>query len=169
METIEPNFNISAKKGAVGERIVRGLLEKQGWIVYQPLTEGPHLYDILAVKDKEKALVLDVKAKARMKKRAETGIDKSQYEEYKNFSLKYSMPFWLVFVDEMEKRIYGNTLEELEKECVEDGQIYPHEIITKYNKKVVMWPLSKMKHFANLTEDDVIELKKHNRRNYDYK
>jgi hypothetical protein len=62
------NFDISLRKGALGESIIRSIMEDKGWVVYQPVTEGAHCFDIMAIRDKKTAIAVDVKAKARMNK-----------------------------------------------------------------------------------------------------
>ena len=55
-----PNFEVALKKGAVGETIVRRILEQKGWVVYQPMTDGAHCFDMLSIKDKKSAIAIDV-------------------------------------------------------------------------------------------------------------
>ena len=41
---------IQVKKGNIGEKIVRNYLEKKGFIVYEPKTNGSHPFDKIAIK-----------------------------------------------------------------------------------------------------------------------
>jgi len=160
------NFEIALKKGKVGEHIVRKHLEHKGWVVYQPETSGAHCFDILALLNKKNAIALDVKAKSRMNKYPATGIDQRHFEEYKNFSEKHLMPFWVVFVDEMQRTVYGNTIEELEKSRTVEGIAYP--FVMQIAKPVRIWPLVAMKHIANLGDSDQADLLALNQRKHVY-
>jgi hypothetical protein len=161
-----PSFEIALQKGEVGEQIVREHLEKKGWVVYQPKTTGAHCFDILALLNKKNAIALDVKAKSRMNKYPATGIDQRHFEEYKNFSDKHLMPFWVVFVDEMQKTVYGNTIDELEKPRTVEGVTYP--FVMQVAKPVRLWPLEAMKHIANLEATTAQKLAAFNQRNHGY-
>ena len=92
MGMTQKNFEIRLKKGEIGEGIVRSLLESKGWIVYCPFTKGAHAFDMIATLNKERAIALDVKAKARMNKYPATGINLDHYEQYKRFSK--TIIFW---------------------------------------------------------------------------
>ena len=168
MVTIPTNFDKALKKGAIGEDIVRKLLEAKGWIVYQPFTNGPHAFDMLATLNKERAIALDIKAKARMNKFPATGVNKKHYEQYKRFSEKHAMPFWIVFVDEAQNSIYGNTIELLDVPCVIDKIEYPFDLVTRHNVVIRLWPLEKMYQFGKLSDLQSAELKALNQRNYEY-
>jgi hypothetical protein len=162
-----PNFEISLAKGELGEVIVRQIMENKGWVVYKPITDGAHPFDILAIKNKDRAIALDVKAKSRMNKFPATGIDKNHFLQYQAFSFKHNMPFYLVFVDEAQKSIYGQSLDELEKKRVVHGVSYPFDMPTSY-KQVRLWPLVAMKHIANIDEIMANKLSALSQRNYQY-
>lgn len=144
---IKPSFEKSLKKGRVGEEYVRGLLEKKGYIVYTPKTEGAHAFDFLAIKEKEKCIALDVKSKARRNKYKDTGVNLKHYRIYEAFMKRHNMPFWLIFVDEMEKKIYGNTIEALMADKKEEfGINYPYIWKRKPDDKdgTIYWHLDSM-------------------------
>lgn len=157
----------SVKKGAVGESIVRGILESKGWTVYQPMTDGAHCFDMLSIRDKRTAIALDVKAKARFNKWPATGVDLKHFNEYMRFSQKHNMPFWIVFVDEQMLSIYGETLNELEKLRTVDGKNYPFNLSTQ--KAVIrVWPISAMRPIAKLDEVQARDLSEFNQRSYEF-
>ena len=158
------SFEQALKKGGAGEAIIKQYLESKGWVVYQPTTGGAHCFDMMSIKDKKTAIALDVKAKARMNKYPATGVNLTHFNEYKNFSEKHSMPFWIIFVDEMQMSIYGNSLDELEKPITVDGVRYP---MTMYSK-LRLWPLVNMKIIATITKEQAAQLKELNQRNYNY-
>lgn len=161
------SFKTALAKGEVGEMVVRTHLERRGWIVYKPHTEGAHAFDILAIFNKKSAIAIDVKAKSRMNKYPATGINQKHFEEYKAFSEKHRMPFWVVFVDESQRTVYGNSLSELEVPRIVAGQKYPFVMPTGYSP-VRLWPLEAMKHIANLDEASAVELTSLSQRNYSY-
>ncbi len=161
------NFEIAIKKGEVGEAIVKDHLEKKGWVVYQPVTDGAHCFDILCIKQKKTAIAIDVKSKSRLNKFPATGINQSHFDEYKAFSEKHNMPFWIIFVDEGQKKIYGNCLEALEQLRVVDGNKYPF-VMPNYGKPIRVWPLSAMIHIANLDDSEQASLLALNQRTSAY-
>ena len=77
------DFEKALVKGKIGEDIVRRYLEEKGYVVYKPVTEGAHAFDILAVKDKKTVIIADVKTKARRNYFPDTGINYKHYVEYK--------------------------------------------------------------------------------------
>jgi hypothetical protein len=161
------SFEIALQKGEIGEQIVRDHLEKRGWVVYKPFTPGAHCFDILCIKDKKQAIALDVKAKSRLNKFPATGINQSHFEEYKAFSEKHSMPFWVVFVDEMQQTVYGNCISELEKPRNVDGNVYPF-VMPANGRQVRLWPLVAMKTIAKLDHMEAEKLAFFNQRNYEF-
>lgn len=165
---IQRNFEVAMKKGAVGESIIRQHLESKGWIVYQPITDGAHCFDMMSIKGKKMAIAIDVKAKARMNKWPATGINESHFLEYYQFSIKYSMPFWVIFVDEQQKTIYGNCISELEKPRIIDGIKYPFTLKTSFGKAIHIWPLSAMKHISDLDDTQALSLDMLSQRKYEF-
>lgn len=164
METTPRNFNTALEKGEYGEQIVRSILEKKGFIVYKPNTEGAHAFDILAIKDKSKCIAMDVKAKARRNKYADTGIDLRHYNVYKRFADKHAMDFWLIFVDEMLGSIYGNTLEKLNEPKKVAGIEYPYDS----NNSIRYWPISSMIVIHQLNQKERADLACLSQRSYNY-
>ena len=74
------NFKKALEKGAMGEKIIKDFLEEKGWIVYQPFAGKAHAFDMLAIKDKKKAIALDIKAKSRLDFIEATGINTKHFE-----------------------------------------------------------------------------------------
>ena len=161
-----PNFNVALEKGALGESVVRQILEASGWVVYQPMTSGPHQFDMMCIKNKRSAVAFDIKAKARMNKFPCTGVNQKHFEEYKRFSQRHLMPFWIVFVDEGMRSIYGNTIDELEKPRVEGGISYPWT--PNWRSALRLWPLSAMRTIADISPEDAAALRALNQRSYGY-
>lgn len=159
----------SVKKGNAGEKIVRRFLEKKGFIVYQPVTEDAHAFDMLAIKNKEIVIIGEVKTKALMNKWSATGFNDRNFKEYKRIYEKYKIPIFIFFVDEHKKEIYGNWLMEcLEEPQIKDGVEFPKIINTRNGSKIRLYHYEKMKHIAYLEDNDVRELIKHTRRSYSY-
>jgi len=153
----------------MGERIVRAILEDAGWVVYQPITEGAHAFDMLSIKDKDRAIAIDVKAKARMNFFDATGVNLEHFEQYRAFSERHLMPFWIIFVDESLGLIYGNELTELEKECAaKDGRIYPLTWATKHGKELRLWAMDRMRIIKRISEAESEYLKLVSQRSYEY-
>lgn len=160
------SFDTSLKKGLLAERIIRAELERRGWIVYSPATEGAHAFDMLCIKDKRRAIAIDVKAKSRMNNLAATGVDQRHFEEYARFSERHCMPFWLIFVDEHLQAIYGNRLDVLEQRRTIHGIEYPRVIRTRFGELVRLWPLQSMRMIADLSRNDALQLSALSQRSY---
>lgn len=168
METTRKSFDVSLAKGRIGEDIVKRYLEKSGFCVYQPNTAGAHAFDIMAIKNKERCIAIDVKAKARRNKYPDTGIDGKHYETYKAFSEKHQMPFWVFFVDEHMMSIYGNEISELDKERVIEGKKYPLIWKEANGKTTRYWPLSAMLTIHTMTQEEASTLEFLSQRSHEY-
>jgi len=153
------------QKANVGEKIIREYLENKGWVVYEPITEGKHGFDKLAVLNKKTVMIAEVKTKARMNKYPATGFDMRHLEEYKYISEKHRMPIFIFFVDEGIGKIYGNFLDELMKDRKVKGKKYPWEAPWG----CIMFPLIAMIIIADLKNDEIETLKQYSTRKYDYK
>jgi Holliday junction resolvase-like predicted endonuclease len=156
------------KKGDIGEQIVKDLLEKKGYSVYKAITEKAHAFDFLAIKGKQQLLFAEVKTKAKTNKWPATGIDIKHFNEYKFILEKYNIDFILFFVDEHpdQQRVYCQKLSCLIEECQIDGELYPN---TTMCKGIILFPLQKMIHVRDLTDDEAKTLKQLSTRNYEYK
>ena len=148
----------SVKKGNLGEDIILKWLEEKGWICYSVTSDRPHAFDFLAVKNKKEIMIVEVKAKAKLNNFPETGIEIKHYNEYKEILEKYNIPVFIIFVDEMLKEIYGNTLEELDNDSRESP--WGNQILFK---------MKNMIHIGNLTDEQAEELRKLSERSYGYK
>ena len=89
---------IQVKKGDRGEEIVKTYLEKKGFIVYNPATSGAHAFDILAVKDKVKFVIAEIKTKPKMLKYNSTGFDIRNYNEYVTVQDKTGINVFIFFI-----------------------------------------------------------------------
>lgn len=164
----QKNFDTAKAKGEYGEQIVREILERKGFVVYQPITNKAHAFDIMAIRDKRSCIAMDVKAKSRRNKYPDTGVNEEHYQIYAAFAEKHQMPFWVVFVDEMDGKIYGNSLRLLDTPVEVGGINYPLIWKPHQGKVIRYWPLINMRHFADLTSDDMQILKSMNQRNHEF-
>lgn len=149
------------KKGNIGEAIAQDYLESKGFIFYKPVTDAPHAFDSLAVKNKK----VFVKTKAKMNKYNATGFDIKSYNEYQYASEALKIPVFVFFVDEMLGKVYGNWLTELSKPFSDDLE-YP---CTTVVPNIVLFSMKRMKDIGVLTEDQITELKSLSTRKYGYK
>jgi len=160
---------ITVKKGNIGEDIVRDFLIGKGFIPYIPEVDGAHPFDKLcASKDKKTVFIAEVKAKARRNYYPDTGIDIRSFNDYMNIKNKYNINIFIFFVDEMEKRIYGNWLSILTKR----RKIKHKNKLIDYPKEeggIIYFPIEVMKYISNLTEEQINILKETSTRNYKYK
>jgi hypothetical protein len=158
----------SVKKGNLGEQIVNKYLESKNFIVYRPVTEKAHAFDILAVRDKKIVIIGEVKTKALMNKWKATGFNNRNFLEYQAIHEKYKLPIFIFFVDENMGSIYGNWLHILEKPYYHNGDKFPMVIKTKGSTELRLYHYDSMKHIAKLNAKDVAQLASYTRRNYEY-
>lgn len=151
------NFEKSLKKGQIGERIIWEFLEDRGWIVYKPYTENkPHYFDIIATRNKEKVIAIDVKTKARFNKWAAQGININHYEQYLHFVKTTNVPFYLVFIDDKIGDVHVADITKLK------NGFNP-------NKNVIAWSLDQMHFLFKIDHETIENLSKYDQRNYKFK
>lgn len=161
------SWEIASQKARIAEEIVWQYLERLGYIVYRPISEGAHAFDILAVKDKKKVIIAEVKAKARRNYYPDTGINHRHYQEYKAIANKHNLNVFLFFVDEMLEMIYGNWLHILECKCKikHKGKLIDYPLL---EKGIIYFPLSKMIRICDLKVEESEALKSKSQRSYSY-
>lgn len=104
---------ITTRKGNVGERIAQRLLRRRGWYVYAPAKEEPYPVDIIAYKPGEAIQAIDAKAYPRRARHNDTGIDEKDYRTYQAFTGATGAEVTLMFIDQVEKCVYGARLSSL--------------------------------------------------------
>lgn len=145
------------KKGYIAENIIANLLVHEGYQVYMLFNEESHAFDmIINWRDDKLIRFVDVKCKARLESSNSTGIDYKYYQEYIDYTKLYNADFFLMFVDEKEGKVYGQSLRVLDEthSFRLDGMIY--------------WDLENMITFRNLTDAEIVELSQYNQRNPSY-
>jgi hypothetical protein len=159
------------KKGNIGERIgdrfipeiAKEFLDGEGWIAYGPIMPGAHKHDRLFIhRDRDEQIPWDVKAKPKRDNYPDTGIDTYLLNRY--LQQRVWSDFILIFIDEVEHRVYGNWLSELLTERIVDfaGWLYPSEY-----QGITYFPLAAMRTIAVLTDQDAQDLKQFRFSNHD--
>lgn len=144
------------KKGKIGEDLIKKMLHEKGWMTYSPDVSGAHYFDILATKNKESVIAIDVKTKARFNKWPAQGINLRHYEEYMKFTQTTGVPFFLIFVDDKCGDIHSAELSKLK------NPFYPAP-------KIIAWQLSEMKKIGTITDKSILdEMGVFDTRNYKY-
>jgi hypothetical protein len=118
-------------------------------------------------KDKLKIFAVDSKAKARRTYYPDTGIDLRHYGQYSAIQKHNNLDVYLFFVDEHEKRIYGNYLTILDKKR-EVQHLGKWEEYPKITRSIIYFPLVAMIDIAVIPDESVEALKSLSRRNYTY-
>lgn len=149
------------EKGNFGEYLVRRALRKKGYMLASFEEGAAHPCDNIVSKWDMQFRALDIKTYPRRFYYPDTGINYDHYEKY----LKSPNPFYLIFVDDIEKKIYGNSLCELNKRISVNGIIYPFMYGNGENKKMY-FPLQSMELYTNLRDDTCEELRKLSNSNY---
>ena len=165
MEMTRINFNsdwhkrIEVKKGDYGESLVLNYLEKEkNWICYQCISDKAHLFDFLCFNNKFEPCVVEVKTKSHRNKYPDTGFDLRSYKRYKDFNIRTGIRILVLFVDEIEKRIYGNFLDKLDEKRICNNKVYPSDEMDRYGKIIRYYPLVAMEHISNISNDNVSNL-----------
>lgn len=150
------NFETALKKGELGERIIREYLEGRGWVVYFPFTKNrAHYFDMLATKNKEKVIAIDVKTKARLNKWAAQGIDIRHYNEYMKMANSTGVPFFIVFIDDKTGDVHAQDIKKLSDPI-------------RVNDKIMAWKLSQMVLLFNIGPDNISKLSLYDQRTYSF-
>lgn len=155
------------KKGDIGEELVEKFLMKQGYALYDSIYKNSaHPCDRMAYSFKTHIItLLDVKTKPRRTYYPDTGINLNHFHVYNN--LNKSNPFYLFFVDELSKEIYGNYLSVL----AEERYITHNNKVLKYpliQNNIIYFPLVAMKFVCKIDANTINSIKKHSTRNNDY-
>ena len=145
-------------KGDFGENIVQRFFEKQGYKVYKSVTDAPHPFDFICIKNNE-TFYFEVKTKARRNKYPDTGFNFNQYKVYKAISEKEGKPIYICFVDHVLKKIYGNFLNILDKERVCNGKKYPSNEPANNGTIIRYYPLEVMQDMGLLSDKTIQRLK----------
>jgi len=156
MEQKQRSFKNRLKKGELGEQIIREYFEQKGWIAYCPFTKNKaHYFDILATKDKEKVIALDVKTKARLNKWDAQGININHYDQYMDFIKKVNVPFYLIFVDDKNGDVHCADIKDLQ------NGFNP-------TSNIIAWYLKDMRYLFNIGLENIKKLSEFDQRNYNY-
>jgi len=160
------------QKGDVGEIMVDNYLKEIGIIPYSSIVDKKHPFDRLcSTEDKRTLFIAEVKTKSRRTYYPDTGIDYRHYEQYKYIQTKYNIRIRLFFVDEHQKQIYGNYLDELEKEItiIHNNREIKYPLIDiKSKSPIIYFPLVYMKKIKDINDIESDMLKDLSTRNYKY-
>lgn len=143
------------KKGDIGEELVKQYLETKKFILYKPISNGSHKIDYFCHSGNEKKVICaEVKTKRRMAMKPKTGFNLSSYNHYLDMKTKHNIDTFVFFVDDFEKKIYGQWLSKLtEFEIIND---------------VIVFPLLQMKVIRDLKELEIQQISEYSTVNYSY-
>ena len=156
------------QKGVLGETIIDRYLKSKNLIPYQAVYDGAHPFDrIIASPDKKNIYLADAKTKARRTYYPDTGININHYMQYEYLMDKYNIRVFLFFVDEWQKKVYGNFLDLLQEEVLinHNGKDikYPFK-----QGRIIYFPLTSMRDICELEDLEAEKLKQLSLRNYSY-
>lgn len=166
----------TTKKGSIGERILERIIRVffPGANIYFPCKEnGAHQCDAIVIARKSLRIVLvDAKAKPAMSFYPESGIDESHYKLYMDIGRRHRALVFLCFIDEANGMAYGNFLQILKRKrkVFWNGKnlSYPRDCLGSTGL-MRMFPIEFMRQLAELTHEEIEELKKTSTRNKEYK
>lgn len=143
------------KKGNIGEEIIKNMLREQGYVLYEPKDDLPHLIDIFCHHIEKDLVCVEVKTKRRRANRQDTGFETRHYKEYIRLLERHRLDTFIAFVDDFEGCIYGQKLSHLMQfENEYKGQVY--------------FPLEQMDFIQWLSEEEIKALKLLTTVRYDY-
>jgi len=142
------------EKGDIGEELVRRALRKKNYMLAFFEPGQAHPCDNIVTKWNMEFRALDIKTYPRRFYYPDTGINYSHYLKY----IKIKDPFYLIFVDDIEKKVYGNSLFELNKKTTVNEVSYPF-MQGSGDKKRIYFPLQNMEFYFGLPDDFCKELR----------
>lgn len=144
------NDSREAKIGDVGEDIVdQRITDDWKYFVYSA-PNGVHPIDRVAIGFNKTPFFYEVKTKPHMNWGA-TGFNITSFENYKKIN-RPEMPVYVFFVDSVTGTVYGNTLDELQKEVKKGKFSFPRII---FNGKIIVFPLENMNTYWKLTKEEI--------------
>lgn len=164
------SFGNTVKKGDIGESIVKRIVKNMGFLVYSVENEGSHPFDFILVhRESFKMMLFDVKTVARRNKYDDNGLDLDDWNYYWEWKKKTGLDFFILFVDEMLEKVYGNRIEELNKPYYDKKRniVYPLIYRGEYSSKIYL-PLSRMKHIADISSEEAEYIRSFAQRNHAY-
>ena len=148
------------KKGKIGEEEVKKWLKELKYIVFPTENDCPHDLDGFAMKKEGEVRLVEVKTYPRRLYYPDTGMNYNHYKICKEFD----KDVYMFFVDELEKKVYGNKLSILDQKCSYNYKDYPSVEVVKSGPKKgeekIYFPLGKMEFYFFLSEDKSKEIKK---------
>ena len=115
----------TTKKGTAGETIVKAIFEGQGWVMYEPATDSAHLVDFIGFHPDKGLLSIETKSYPRRACCNDTGIDKPDFDKYRELWTDHNMRTCLIFCDPFEQMIYGAYLDAIEQTAhMEGSKVY---------------------------------------------
>lgn len=148
----------TVQKAQIAEDFIADVLKQRKCVVYR--TQGRHKVDFVVEHNGNWAFV-DVKAKARRKYYADTGIDLADWATYWQIQEMTGIPVYIVFVDDYTKTCYYANLDVLKQEDIPG---YP--MIEE--KRYIYFPLSKMQYLCSIPDYIVDALHAATNRKYTY-
>ena len=128
--------------GTIAEQIIiNDFASSKNYFPYTPNKLSSHPIDAVLISGHSQVW-LDVKCKSRRKHYADTGFDSSDVESY----LKAPQQVYILWLDIVQKKIYGNFLKRLIPFRKDEG-------------KITYFPLDKMVLFRDMTESEYKSLK----------
>lgn len=128
--------------GNLGEAYIPQFCKAKNLKCYQPSWNDSFPVDSIMLDNKNKVYALEIKTKPKMLYYDRTGFDYVDYLTY----LDFDIPVYILFVDYIAKKIYGNWLTKLKNNVIIDG-------------KYVYFELKHMITYKELNEDEVLQLK----------
>lgn len=139
----------TTRLGDRGEQFIQEFAKSKCAKAYIPAIKESYPCDSIAIHSGGTLFGIEVKTKPRMKYYEQTGFDSNDFLAYCNLGF----PVYILFVDYVTKSIYGAFVSHLKRFSLPKG-------------KLVLFPLSCMTKYRDLTDDEVLYIKELNGSNY---
>lgn len=152
---------VEVRSGNIGEEYVKDALIRNGYTIYTVVSDGPHPFDMIAIKNKTTYLV-EVKTKPSMEYHPATGLNTNSFKKYIDKCNEYNTDMILVFVDWKEEKVYSGKLRDLIKPRIIEGKQYPNLSIA--GPKITLFHRSQLDEWlwCNVDWDELKSLSKSN-------
>lgn len=171
---MEDYFDKSLRKGDLGEEIVKTILRDNGYVLYTVDNEGSHPFDIMAVDiESHRLVVVEVKTIPRRNLYEDNGLKLTSWKKYTRWYKETGIDFFLIFVDEMTREVYGNTLQILSEHYYDrtSGLYYPLVYKDRFgfsSNDMIYLHLNKCKPFGNISDEDASKMRGLSQRKHGY-
>ncbi len=141
----------TTKLGNIGEGFISEFCRAKKARSYGPSMDGSNPVDSFCINESLRVFGIEVKTKARLSMENATGYDEDDHKKY----LAMDVPVYILFVDYLYRKIYGQWVKKLDK------------VKQSFADGLLIFPLEEMEIYRELTKDEIKELSEASNSNYE--